>query len=333
MPVVLASGRYLKRPSQRQTGSIQPLVQRCGRNAGVLELRPVFVCIGRVRQKFSVSLDRDDRFTFVRNVVPIGDASTPRLQRRTRRIEPTHPVDPAARGSCGRAEVDALDAGGIGVQPEPGTRDDLSRRVRTRGDVATHVVGVVRLHLRHIAHVDAHDPVPEPRRKPLDLTRDHIGCVTRIAVRHMRIRPDRVDVSDGPGRVGQELLAQQNEGLVRHLTPNGLAFDSRSFRNLPGQMQGAGLAGVHIRPRHDASVGIATHGVVDLVGGGAVAEFAVRPGDAVGLPAVEQTTGRVWCDIEHHDVVIGDLGVVGDPVPGFDSATEAAQDRCERRSN
>ena len=77
-----------------------------------------------------------------------------------------------------------------------------------------------------------------------------------IAVRHMCVRPQRVDVADGALRVGQVLLADQNERALRHASRVDIALGGGEFGVAAHDVNGAGRAaptrwstGRHLPPR------------------------------------------------------------------------------------
>ena len=73
------------------------------------------------------------------------------------------------------------------------------------------------------------DPITESRGEPLDLGDDRLGGVARESVRHMRVRPHRMDIADGSLRVGQVLLADQDERSLGHASGMDVAFGGGEF--------------------------------------------------------------------------------------------------------
>ena len=105
-----------------------------------------------------------------------------------------HAVGAGARRRGRRAQVDARDAGAVGVERHPRPEDHLPRVVGAGDDVAADVVGVVRLHRRHAADVPGEDAFAEAGREALDLRLDRLGGVAR------RSRPARARTRTGDGR-------------------------------------------------------------------------------------------------------------------------------------
>src|SRR6185436_9806915 len=96
-----------------------------------------------------------------------------------------------------RADVHAWNADLVGRQRDPRPEGQLEDVLGTGHDVSADEIRVVGGHLGGGADRHPHNPVPEAWGEPLDLGGDRLCGVTRESVRHMRVRPERVNVSDG----------------------------------------------------------------------------------------------------------------------------------------
>ena len=127
--------------------------------------------------------------------VGAGSAAPQPAQHRLRSVEAIHAVRPRAGGRGGRADVDAGDAGGVGVEGEAWADHHLDRAVGAGDDVAADVVGVGGLDLGGGAGRRGDDPLAQAGREALDLGDDRFGGVARVAAGDVGVGPDRVDVA------------------------------------------------------------------------------------------------------------------------------------------
>jgi len=89
------------------------------------------------------------------------------------------------------------------------------------------------------------------------------------------VGPDRVQVALRAAGVGEVLLADEDEGALRHPAAVDLAFAEGDLGEGATDVDGAGAAGGLVRPGHPA-----LDGEVELEGGGTVLEAAVGAGGA-----------------------------------------------------
>ena len=143
-------------------------------------------------------------------------------------------------------------------------------------DVTTDVVRVVHRHLRRRAHRHADDPLVEAGGESFDLGDDGLGGIAGEAMRNVGIGPQRMDVADRPGRVGEILLADEHERSPGHCPPMDRFLVVNDLTCAPTEVNGAGEAGRLSRPR-DTTL----DREVDLEGARAVTEPAIRTGHAI----------------------------------------------------
>ena len=120
----------------------------------------------------------------------------------------------------------------------------------------------------------------KPGREALDLGDDRLGRVAGVAVGHVGVGPDRVDVAGRAARVGQVLLADEHERPLRHPPAVDVALGGDDLLEGAGRRARSRRAGALVRPR-DAAL----DREVDLERAGPVAVAAVaprRPGPAAG---------------------------------------------------
>ena len=157
-------------------------------------------------------------------VMPISSQAVDRLETQPRQrasggVGAAHPVR-SRPGRCrGGAEVRARDAGEVRVDRESRSEQELGQRGCAADDVTTDIVRVVHRHLRRRAHRHADDPLAEAGGESLDLGDHRLGGIAGVGVRHVGVRPQRVDVADRPGRVGEVLLADEHERSYGHRPP------------------------------------------------------------------------------------------------------------------
>ena len=68
------------------------------------------------------------------------------------------------------------------------------------------------------------DPLAQAGREAFDLVEQRLGGVAGVAVRDVGVGPDRVDVAARARGVGEVLLAEEDEGPLRHPAAVDLAF-------------------------------------------------------------------------------------------------------------
>src|SRR4029077_18427110 len=98
-----------------------------------------------------------------------------------------------------------------------------------------------------------------------------------VAVGHVGISPDRVYVAGRALGVGQVLLADEDEGAVRHAAAVGVPLGGDHLLQGAGRVDGAGAAAALGSPRHAA-----LDCEVDLEGGRSVLVAMVGGGDPTG---------------------------------------------------
>ena len=171
--------------------------------------------------------------------------------------------------------------GRVRIEREPGTEEDLEGIVGTRDEVAADIVRVVGLEVRGAADSEADDALAQPGREPFDLVDDHIGCVAGEAARHVRVRPDRMQVSFRSRGISDVLLSHEDERPGRHATAVNLAFGGGDLFECAAAMDRPGTRARFITPRNTT-----LHHEVDLERRGTVAPTAVR------APHARQACGR-----------------------------------------
>src|SRR3954452_8648728 len=103
-----------------------------------------------------------------------------------------HPMNSGSRWSRRGAQEHGRSRRHVRTRGKRGAEDELCAVVRATCDVATDVVGVVRLELRWPRHMSVENDGRETWGEPVQLALDGCGGVSGVAVWHMRIRPQRV---------------------------------------------------------------------------------------------------------------------------------------------
>jgi len=187
------------------------------------------------------------------------------------------------------------------------------------------VVGVVGVHLCRRASRLSDDAFTEAWGEPLDLGDDRLGRVAGVAVRHVCVAPHRVDAAHRALRIGQVLLADEHKGSFGQASGMDVALRGSEFCEGPGQMHRASPVGVRVGPGHAA-----LDGEVDLERSGATPELAERAMDSGRQAVFQDSSDRIWREIEHRDVGRWQLRRRRDPDARFDLAAQIAEQRHHR---
>ena len=189
-----------------------------------------------------------------------------------------------------------------GFERRPRAEDQLARAVGAGDDVAADVVGVVLLHLRDAAHVASQDPVAETRGEALDLRLDRGGGVAVPACGHVRVGVQRMHVAGGARRVGQVLLADEDERPLGHPARGHERLARRDVAVAAADMDCPGPARLLVRPRHAAR-----DREVDLERARPVPVLRKRTCDPARHPVAGDPRRGGRGDVEHDDVGLLDL--------------------------
>ncbi len=84
------------------------------------------------------------------------------------------------------------------------------------------------------------DPLAQARREAFDLVEQRLGRVARVAVRDVGVGPDRVDVAARARGVGEVLLADEDEGPLRHAAAVDLALGGDDLLEGADRVDGPG---------------------------------------------------------------------------------------------
>ena len=205
-----------------------------------------------------------------------------------------HAVHPGPGRACRRAQVGAVDAGGIRIDGDSGPQQQLPQVVGPGGDIAAHVVGVVGLERHRPGDVHAHDAVTGAGGKALELVQQHVGGVAGVAVGDMCIRPHRVHVTHRPAGVGQVLLGHQHERPGRHPTGGHVGFGGHDLFERATNVHRARPTTRLGSPRNPAF-----HSQVYLVRRRPVFPACVRPTGPGGELVSGNGGQRRWGSVEH----------------------------------
>ena len=167
---------------------------------------------------------------------------------RRRSIRPAHPVGAGSRGRRRGTQVHAPHAQRVRRERDARPEHDLPEVLGARDDVAADEVGVVGGHLDRRPHRHSNHPLPEAGGEPLELGDDRLGGVTRIAVRHVRVRVDRMNVACGALRVGQVLLPDEHKRSLRELPLRDGALVRDDLGVPAAEVKGARLVGGRVGP-------------------------------------------------------------------------------------
>ena len=109
----------------------------------------------------------------------------------------------------------------------------LGQRRRTTDDVAADVVRVVGRHLGRRAHRRADDPLPEAGGESFDLRGDRLRSIARVAVRHVRVGPQRVDVARPTASGRRGTAGRRARTVARASFPRCTAFSLATISSAP----------------------------------------------------------------------------------------------------
>jgi hypothetical protein len=179
--------------------------------------------------------------------------------------------------------------------------------------------------LRGGADGHSDDPIAEAGCEPLDLGDDRFGGVAREFVRHMRVRPEWVEVPDGPLRVGEVLLADQHEGPLGHASCMNVPFGGGELVVAAHDVNRARAVGRRVCPR-DAAFDSEVH----LECAWSLPEPAVGAGYPARQAVTEDACDGFGCQIEHRHIGGRQLRGRIDPRARFDLAAEVSQ-QCRQR--
>ncbi len=225
---------------------------------------------------------------------------------------------------CRRADEDAGDPGRVGVEREARPDQRLPRGVGAGDDVAVDVVRVVLLQLRRRADRAGEDPLAQAGGEAFDLVEQRLAGVAAIAAWHMGVGPDRVDVADRARGIGEVLLADEDEGPLRHPAPVHLALGGDGLRkgaddvDRPGPPRGLFAPGDPALDRE-----------VDLEGAGPVLVAPIGAGDPGGQPLTGEVGDGAGRQVEDDRVGRGQLGQGAHRPTGLDRAAVLADHRGE----
>src|SRR6476659_10646920 len=190
-----------------------------------------------------------------------------------------HPAGAGARWGCGGADVDAGDSGCVGVERQARADHRLPRREGAGDDVAADVVGVVGGEVGGRTDVAGDDPLAQARGEAFDLVEQGIGCVAAVAVRDVGVGPDRVQIVARARGVGEVLLADEDEGSLRHAATVDFALGDDDLLKGADPMHRPGPSRCLVGPGHST-----LHREVDLEGTRAVLVATVGAGDTLRQP-------------------------------------------------
>src|SRR6185295_3066995 len=103
----------------------------------------------------------------------------------------------------------------------------------------------------------------------------------------------RVDVADGPLRVGKVLLTDQHERALRHASRVDVALGGGEFGVAAHDVNGAGPLGRRVGPRDTTF-----HREVDLECARPLPESPVGAGDPAGQAVAENACDGFGCQVE-----------------------------------
>ena len=132
-----------------------------------------------------------------------------------------------------------------------------------------------------------------PGREAFDLVEDRLAGVAGIAGGDVRVGPDRVDVAARARRVGQVLLADEDEGPLRHPAAVDLALGEDDLLEGADRVHRPRPAGGRVGPG-DAAL----DREVDLEGSRAVPVAAVGAGDPRRQPLAGDLGDRAGREVE-----------------------------------
>src|SRR5258708_1933127 len=100
----------------------------------------------------------------------------------------------------------------VGVGARDGTGEQLSEIGDAAGDVAAHVVLVVRLKVTRRHAVSREDAIAKAGGEALDLALNHTRHIERRAARYVAVGPSSVLSGRSTGRIEQALLGDEYKG-------------------------------------------------------------------------------------------------------------------------
>lgn len=152
------------------------------------------------------------------------------------------------------------------------------------------------------AHGLADVPVAESGSEPFDLGDDRLGGVPGVPGRDVGVGVDRLDSVTISAGVRHRLLHHHDERFVRHDAAMDLRFRFSDLTEATSDVDGAGVPGIRVLPRHaavDSEVGDEGAGAVLVAGQG--------PGDR----RVQCLSGNLRCGtgrcVEHNHLVVGEF--------------------------
>ena len=142
----------------------------------------------------------------------------------------------------------------------------------------------------------------KPGREALDLVHDGAVRVAGIAVRDVRVGPNRVDVAVRAIGIGEVLLGDEHEGALRHPAAVDLALGCDDLLEGSAAVDGAGAPAGLVGPGHAA-----LDREVDLEGAGPVSVAAVGARHLRGKAIARRSRRWRGGEVEEDDVGRGQL--------------------------
>jgi len=168
------------------------------------------------------------------------------------------------------------------------------------GDVAADKVRVVRLQVLRRTHVDGGDAITEPGGVGLYAIKDRLSQVTRVAGWNVGVAVDGVQVADRASRIGQILLADQDEGGRGHFAVDNEPLGCGYLGEGAAHVHCAGSPGRVVGPR-DAPLDC--EGELECTGPLTIPTEG--SGDSRGEALARDVRGSGWRGVEHDEICIG----------------------------